>query len=355
MKLKSVWVVLIALVFLVAVGCREKAGETGTAKPGIKTQEQSVKGKEAREEKEGEEAAGEQGKAEEAELPEAVEKAVRDNAPGAEIGRLTVEKEGGIALYDIEFEAGKGEIEVAEDGTVMDVATIVPMTDLPQAAAEAIRKVAGDGTIRQVEKSEVRAEIKIEGGKGTILKLQAPKYVYEAELRKGEERGEVEVGSDGAIVEGPKWETEEAGEKGRMSEKEEAEEAEEAAPKVDLGILPAPVLQAFKEAYPMAVIKGTSKETEKGVTYYEIESVDGAARRDLLYTADGKVAEVEESIAPGALPAAVLAALGRTYPGYEIVKAEKLTKDGRMFYELQIKARGKLTGVTVDPEGNIEK
>ena len=53
------------------------------------------------------------------ELPPAVAKAVKDNVPNAQIESVTVEKEAGIALYDIEFKAKRGEIEVAEDGTVM--------------------------------------------------------------------------------------------------------------------------------------------------------------------------------------------------------------------------------------------
>jgi len=141
------------------------------------------------------------------ELPPAVAKAVKENVPNAEIDKVDVEDEGGIKLYDIEFKAGKGEIEVAADGTVMDVATIIQMKDVPKPAAAAIQKTADDAkaTIKQLEKSEVRAEVKIEGNKGKIVKLAAPKYVYEAELVKGKQTGEVQVTPDGKIVEALKW------------------------------------------------------------------------------------------------------------------------------------------------------
>jgi hypothetical protein len=141
------------------------------------------------------------------ELPAAVAKAVKDNVPNAEIEKLEVEEEAGIKLYDIEFKAGKGEIEVAEDGTVMDVATIVQMKDIPKPAAGAIQKAA-DGakaTIKQLEKSEIRAEIQKQGNKGKIVKLAAPKYVYEAELVKGNQAGEIQVAPDGKVVEALKW------------------------------------------------------------------------------------------------------------------------------------------------------
>jgi Putative beta-lactamase-inhibitor-like, PepSY-like len=295
------------------------------------------------------------------ELPPAVAKALSVNCPGAEIDKLTVEKDAGIVLYDIEFKAGRGEIEVAEDGTVMDIATMVAMKDVPKPAAEAIHKAAAGATVGQVEKSEVRAEIKKDGEKGAIVKLAAPKYVYEAELVKGEVKGEIQVAPDGQVVEGPKWAKEEAEEKEEMAEKAEAEEKEEAeeaaevkaAAGVDLKILPPAVLEAFQKAYPKAVIKGASKETEKGVTYYEVESLDGKMNRDLLYTADGKAVEVEEAVAPGALPPAVLQALAKAYPGYKILKAEDMTKDGQKLFELQIQVKDKKIGVTIDPSGKI--
>jgi len=298
----------------------------------------------------------EQAKKAKVELPAAVAKAVKDNFPNAEIEMAEVEKEAGIALYDIEFKADKGEIEVAEDGTVMDVATIVAMKDVPKAAAEAIQKAAEGATIKQLEKSEVRAEIKKEGEKGKIVKLDSPRYVYEAEVVKGNQRGEMEVAADGKVIEALKWSTEGAKEKKEMKEEEEEEEEEAAEAKektVDLKILPEAVLSAFKAAYPNAVIKGTSKETEKGVTYYEIESVDGTLNRDLLYTADGKAAEIEEAIAASDLPAAVQQTLAKEYPGAEVLKAERMTKGDQKLFELKIQVKDKKMGVTIDPNGKI--
>lgn len=134
-------------------------------------------------------------------LPAAVAKAVEENRPGAEIDKLEVEKESGITLYDIEFKAGRGEIEVAEDGTVIDVTSLIELKDVPEPAAAAIRRAAQSTTIKQVEKAEVRARIEQDGGKGRLAKLASPEYVYEAELAKG---GEIEVAADGKIIKAPK-------------------------------------------------------------------------------------------------------------------------------------------------------
>jgi len=291
------------------------------------------------------------------ELPPAVAKAVKENCPGADIDKIDVEKEAGIKLYDIEFKAGRGEIEVAADGTIMNIATIVALKDVPKPAAEAIQKAAPGATIKQIERSEVRAEIRKEGEKGTLVKLASPRYAYEADLVKDEQKAEVQVAPDGNVVEAPKWKAviakkeEEGEDKEEAEEKEEKEEAKPAA--VDLKILPPAVLNAFKTAYPHAVIRGTSKESEKGVTYYEVESVDGKLNRDLLYTADGKAVEIEEAISPENLPVAVQQTLAREFPGYKVLKAENMTRDGKKLFELRIQVKDKKRGVTIDPAGKI--
>lgn len=140
-----------------------------------------------------------------AELPAAVIKAVKADFPDSQIDKVEIDEEAGITLYDIEFIADQGEIEVAQDGTVLDVATVITMEDLPKAAAEAIQKAAEEATIKRLERSEVRSEIKEEEGKGRLVKLDRPRYVYEAELVKGDQTGEIEVDADGNVIEQLKW------------------------------------------------------------------------------------------------------------------------------------------------------
>lgn len=72
---------------------------------------------------------------------------------------------------------------------------------MPAAALDAIRKGAPGAKIKQVAKGEIRAELK--GGR--ITKLESPRYVYEAELEKGNEVAEIEVSSEGQIIEAPVW------------------------------------------------------------------------------------------------------------------------------------------------------
>jgi uncharacterized membrane protein YkoI len=134
-------------------------------------------------------------------LPAAVVKAIDENKPGAQIEKLTIENEAGVRFYDMEFKAGHGEMDVAEDGTVLDVSTIVQVNDLPEAVKAAVQRAALGTSIKQLTKSEVRARIEKVGGKGTPTRLAAPEFVYEVELAKG---GEVEIAADGRILKGPK-------------------------------------------------------------------------------------------------------------------------------------------------------
>jgi len=169
-------------------------------------------------------AAQESTELEEIVLPAAVAEAVLKHRPLATIAKMTVEKLDGISLYDIEFDEDEGEMEVAEDGTIIDISTVVRMEDLPPAAAEAIRIAAAGAEIVWLERSEVRAEIKDEGGKAKIVPLAKFRYVYEAELVRGKQTGEVEVGADGEVIEGVKWEGESGGEEDRTDKPKQGEE-----------------------------------------------------------------------------------------------------------------------------------
>jgi uncharacterized membrane protein YkoI len=135
------------------------------------------------------------------ELPTAVVEALKTNCAGCSIDKATREVENGVTVYDIEFKHGRGEIAVAGDGYVIDRETIVALNDVPAAAQEAIRKGAAGAKIKLVAKGEIHAELK----DGQVIKLSSPRYVYEAELVKGNQQAEIEVSADGQVIESPEW------------------------------------------------------------------------------------------------------------------------------------------------------
>ena len=114
---------------------------------------------------------------------------------------------------------------------------------------------------------------------------------------------------------------------------------------------PAAVETAFKQAYPNATVKGVSKEKEKGVDVYEVESVDAGRRRDLMYKPDGTVISFEEEVAAADLPAAVSSAIKTRYPKATLGLCEKLMEGTTMRYEIQIKGVPKVTSVELMPDG----
>jgi uncharacterized cupredoxin-like copper-binding protein len=126
--------------------------------------------------------------------------------------------------------------------------------------------------------------------------------------------------------------------------------AQEAKKPAATAALPATVATAFTKAYPDAVIKNSSKETENGKVVYEVESVDKGLNRDLLYAADGTVLECEEQVAEADIPAPVLAALKQLYPKATVTKAEKTTKGQAIQFDLALKGAPKAE-VSFLPDG----
>jgi hypothetical protein len=118
-------------------------------------------------------------------------------------------------------------------------------------------------------------------------------------------------------------------------------------------VLPKALNSVFKTAYPKAKIKAVSKEIEKGVTYYEVESIDGKQKRDILYTVDGKVAEIEEAIDLAALPDLVKETLHKEFAGAKVLKVEAMTKDEWKSYEVKIQLKGKKKEIAIDATGKI--
>jgi hypothetical protein len=119
--------------------------------------------------------------------------------------------------------------------------------------------------------------------------------------------------------------------------------------------LPAAVLTSFQKEYPKASIKGVSMEKEKGVTFWEIESIDGKVTRDLLYSVDGKKAETEETIEMAQVPAIVRTTLTAEYPKGKVEKAEKLTKGNVVTFEFQVKDASTEHEVVVASDGKLLK
>ncbi|WP_018237874.1 PepSY-like domain-containing protein [Ensifer sp. BR816] len=129
-----------------------------------------------------------------------------------------------------------------------------------------------------------------------------------------------------------------------------AEEQEIACEKV-----PSAVRDVFDKAYPKATIKACAEEVENGELVYEIESIEGETARDVSYDRDGGLLVVEESMPMEAVPQAVRTAVNTKFAGGKIKLAEKLMRDGKESYELQIAYQGRDLEAVFDPDGTEVK
>jgi len=129
--------------------------------------------------------------------------------------------------------------------------------------------------------------------------------------------------------------------------------ATEAGKKADI-LAPEAVLTTFHKTYPAAIIRDISKETKDNRTYYEIESLDGTVRRDLLYLPDGTLYESEEAIAITDLPTKVTASLKNKYPKGKLQKAERITRGDVIEYEVLMENGEENLEVLLDSNGIIK-
>ncbi len=119
--------------------------------------------------------------------------------------------------------------------------------------------------------------------------------------------------------------------------------------------LPKAVVSAFEKAYPSATLKAASREKNGNKTCYELESMDGAQARDIIYAADGTVIEIEESITPESLPTSVVQALHKRFPNAPVKKAEKLIRGTVVEYEVVTTVGKQGNEVIMDEKGKILK
>ena len=139
-----------------------------------------------------------------AELPAKARSALGKAFHGATIGDAELEYEGGVKLYEVELTA-KGssmEVKVSPGGAIVEVATRVAMSDLPGPAAATIKKLAKGGSIKEIDKVQVRAVVKSR----RLVRLREPKSHFEAEVAKGGKEAEIRVSAAGRLLESLKWE-----------------------------------------------------------------------------------------------------------------------------------------------------
>jgi hypothetical protein len=117
--------------------------------------------------------------------------------------------------------------------------------------------------------------------------------------------------------------------------------------------VPEAVLHAFAKTYPNAKVRNWDKEIRDGKVLYEAEGVtDGNVTRSIMYSPDGKVVLIKETMAVADLPASITGMVSKQFPGAVIQAAQKRTHDETVEYVLLLEGVA-TKRIVVDSSGKI--
>jgi hypothetical protein len=138
-------------------------------------------------------------------LPDSVAKTFKATFPDAEIMKVDVDAENGVAVYDLEFKDGatEKETDITADGTMLEFTIVVEAEDVPASAMKTVRQAAEGATIGRIEHIEISYETK--GGK--VVKLPKSMTNYAVEISKNGKTTEIVVNTDGTVVEPARWDS----------------------------------------------------------------------------------------------------------------------------------------------------
>ncbi len=118
-----------------------------------------------------------------ADLPPAVQKAADQESQGATVRGYSSEKNGDQLEYEVAMRrhGHNRDVTIGGDGTVLEIEEEVALDSLPAAVRTGLVQLAGSGKITKVES----------------LTKHGALVAYEAQVRTGAKRSEIQVGPDG--------------------------------------------------------------------------------------------------------------------------------------------------------------
>jgi len=118
-----------------------------------------------------------------ADLPAAVQRTVDQESQGATVRGYSSEKNGDLLEYEVAMtlHGHNRDVTIAADGSVLEIEEEVALDSLPESVRTGLRQLAGSGKITKVESLTKRGAI----------------VAFEAQVRTGTKRSEIQVGPDG--------------------------------------------------------------------------------------------------------------------------------------------------------------
>ncbi|MHC4080104.1 MAG: PepSY domain-containing protein [Planctomycetota bacterium] len=203
----------------------------------------------------------------------------------------------------------------------------VELDQVPPAVRDAILREAGDGIILEI-----------------VRELENGQVVYEAEILLGQgEMIEVEIATDGTVLEREATDGDDEGEDGDDDDDDDDEDTD----RIPVSRIPAPALRTLEE-YVAGRDFTASMERENGVTVYEARWEVEGRPTEVAVTADGILLEIEETVAEDSVPAAVWRTADELLPG-----AAERTYERKLvvIYEVEAVVDGRKREVLILPTG----
>ena len=124
--------------------------------------------------------------------------------------------------------------------------------------------------------------------------------------------------------------------------------------KVPLDQVPAAVKDAVKKKFPDAKMEEAEKEVKDGKTTFELLIKEDSKKITVSLKEDGTILEIEKEIAAKDLPEAVASAVKSKYPSGTVKKAEEVTVDEKVTFEVIVSQEGKKNReIALDKAGKI--
>jgi hypothetical protein len=122
-------------------------------------------------------------------LPPAVEQTVQRECEGATIKGFAKEIEHGQTFYEASLNVSghNRDVLIDKNGKVVEVEEEVAMDSLPASVQSALKKAAGTGTIQSIESLTKNGNL----------------VAYEAHVKRGKNRSEIQVGPNGEKLKRP--------------------------------------------------------------------------------------------------------------------------------------------------------
>ncbi len=119
-------------------------------------------------------------------VPAAAQAVIESYTSGEGIEKITHEKEEGKHFYKVEYkkDGREFELQVDDDGTVLEVEEFMKMEELPPAVQETVKAESAGAEIKEL-----------------VLETEDGKTFYEVEFEKDGKEHEVKISEDGTVLE----------------------------------------------------------------------------------------------------------------------------------------------------------